>query len=140
MVGTARDLVGAPYRSGGADPSEGFDCSGFVQFVVASAGGRVPRSVREQWQAGVPVDAAAVQAGDLVFFAIDGDEVSHVGMALGGDEFVHAPSSRGAVRVERLSTPYWARRYAGARRIAAATSCAERPSDGDRPPRAGCPR
>lgn len=135
IVGTARELVGTPYRSGGTHPGEGFDCSGFVQFVVTSSGGRVPRSVREQWQAGVAVETAELAPGDLVFFAIGGSEVSHVGIALGGDEFVHAPSSRGAVRVERLSAPYWSTRYRGARRILASPT-----SDADRPPTAGCPR
>jgi cell wall-associated NlpC family hydrolase len=134
IVTRAQGLVGTPYHAGGAEPGEGFDCSGFVQFVVDAAGGHLPRSVREQWQAGVPVDRVALAPGDLVFFAIDDGGVSHVGIALGDDRFVHAPSSRGVVRVERLSAAYWAKRYAGARRLGvpAATSGA------DRPPLAGC--
>jgi cell wall-associated NlpC family hydrolase len=58
-----------------------------------------------------------VQPGDLIFFSMQGAGASHVGMAIGGDEFVHAPSSRGEVRVERLSAAYWSSRYVGARRI-----------------------
>ena len=58
-----------------------------------------------------------IEPGDLLFFATQGASASHVGMAIGGDEFVHAPSSRGEVRVERLSAPYWAARFVGARRM-----------------------
>jgi cell wall-associated NlpC family hydrolase len=115
-VGAAESLLGAPYRSGGADP-DGFDCSGFVQYVFARAGVILPRSVREQWQAGTAVDRADVRRGDLVFFAIGGREASHVGIALDAETFVHAPSARGVVRVERLGAEYWSRRYAGARRV-----------------------
>lgn len=115
LAGLALSLQGAPYANGGADPG-GFDCSGFVQYVFARANVAVPRSVREQFEAGVGVDGAP-QPGDLVFFAIDGDHVSHVGIATGPDTFVHAPSSRGVVREDRLSASYWSRRYAGARRI-----------------------
>lgn len=77
----------------------------------------MPRTVSEQFKAGSSVGFDALQAGDLVFFHASGSEPTHVGMIIGGDEFVHAPSSRGEVRVERLGSSYWARRYAGARRI-----------------------
>ena len=115
-LAVAEGLLGTPYRSGGADP-DGFDCSGFVQYVFARAGVALPRSVREQWRAGEPVEPEDVRRGDLVFFAIGGREVSHVGIALDAKSFVHAPSARGVVRVERSIGEYWARRYAGARRI-----------------------
>lgn len=134
IVETARGLVGAPYRSGGADP-RGFDCSGFVQFVFGSAGAAtLPRSVRELWQTEALREADAVAPGDLVFFAIDRREVSHVGIALDEDSFVHAPSARGVVRVERLSAAYWATRFAGARRIPVLPT-----SDAGRPPLGGLP-
>lgn len=117
VAALALSLQGVPYANGGADPG-GFDCSGFVQYVYARAGVAVPRSVREQFEAGREVDGAP-QPGDLVFFAIDGGRVSHVGIATGPDTFVHAPSRRGVVREDRLSAPYWSRRYAGARRLVA---------------------
>jgi len=117
IAGTALGLRGRPYRNGGSDPS-GFDCSGFIWYVFAQHGVRVPRTVAEQFQAGAPVDANAVEAGDLVFFATEGGQsVTHVGMVIGGDEFVHAPSSRGEVRVERMGSGYWGPRFVGARRI-----------------------
>lgn len=116
IAGTALGLRGIPYRNGGSDPS-GFDCSGFIWFVFGQYGIRVPRTVSEQAREGIEVSPDAVEPGDLVFFSTQSPGPSHVGMAIGGDEFVHAPSSRGEVRVERLSAAYWASRYVGARRI-----------------------
>ena len=85
--------------------------------MFAQHGIGLGRTVGEQFHEGTEVKAG-VEAGDLIFFATSNPgAVSHVGMAIGGDEFVHAPSSRGEVRVERLTAPYWASRYIGARRI-----------------------
>jgi cell wall-associated NlpC family hydrolase len=112
----ALDFRGTPYKSGGADPS-GFDCSGLVQYVFARRGLAVPRLVSEQFVAGRPVDRPAIAPGDLVFFRIDGRDVSHVGIAVGSGAFIHAPKSNGIVRVESLDAPYWSERYAGARRV-----------------------
>ena len=116
IAGTALALRGAPYRNGGSDPS-GFDCSGFVWYVLAQHGIAVPRTVSQQFQSGVDVTADELRAGDLVFFSTQSPGVSHVGMSIGGDEFVHAPSSRGDVRVERISARYWSSRYVGAKRM-----------------------
>ena len=116
VTGTALSLRGAPYRDGGSDPS-GFDCSGFVQYVFGQNGVSVPRTVTEQFQAGRDVDPRGMEPGDLVFFTTVTNGASHVGIAIGGDEFVHAPSGRGQVRVERLSGPYWSTRFVGARRV-----------------------
>jgi cell wall-associated NlpC family hydrolase len=116
IVGTALSLRGVPYRDGGNDVS-GFDCSGFVWFVFARHGVTVPRSVTAQFREGTSVSRDALRAGDLVFFSTTGRGVSHVGVAVGRDEFVHAPSSRGEVRVERLGSAYWAARFIGARRM-----------------------
>jgi len=116
VSGTALSLVGAPYREGGADP-HGFDCSGFVQYVFAQHGVSLPHSVAEQSRQGRRVALRDVAPGDLVFFSTVAPGASHVGIALGGDEFVHAPSRRGEVRVERISSPYWAARLVGIRRL-----------------------
>ena len=109
-------LRGIPYRDGGSDPS-GFDCSGFVQWVFARNGVHLPREVREQYDAGARIELRKVQPGDLLFFETVSRGASHVGVAIGGDQFVHAPSSKGVVRVERFSAGYWAARFVGARRI-----------------------
>lgn len=116
IVGTALGLRGVPYRSGGSDPS-GFDCSGFVWYVFAQHGLALPRTVSELYAVGDRIDSDELEPGDLVFFRTEGRTVSHVGMAIGGEEFVHAPNSRGEVRVERMGSDYWLSRYAGARRI-----------------------
>ena len=109
-------LRGAPYRDGGADPS-GFDCSGFVAYVFARQGRSVPRTVSEQYRVGDRISRAALGPGDLVFFATTARGPSHVGIAISRDEFVHAPNGAGFVRVESLTTPYWAARFVGATRV-----------------------
>ena len=119
VVSLALSLRGTPYRNGGSDLA-GFDCSGFVQWVFAQQGVALPREVKQQYRVGRDIDTGDVKAGDLVFFETVSPGASHVGIALGGGEFVHAPSSRGVVRVERYSTGYWADRWVGARRVTTA--------------------
>jgi cell wall-associated NlpC family hydrolase len=116
VAGTALSLRGAPYRNGGSDPA-GFDCSGFVNYVFGQNGVAVPRTVTEQFHAGRQVAGPQLEPGDMVFFSTVSPGASHVGIAIGGDEFVHAPSGRGEVRVERMSASYWATRFVGARRV-----------------------
>ena len=116
VISTALSFRGIPYRNGGSDPS-GFDCSGFVQYVYAMHGAGLPREVHSQYRTGREVDRKDVKAGDLVFFETISRGASHVGLAIGGDEFVHAPSSRGVVRIEKLTSSYWASRFVGARRV-----------------------
>ena len=115
-LATALDLRGVRYKSGGSDPS-GFDCSGLVQYVFARQGIALPRDVRRQFQAGYEIPNGDVRPGDLLFFNTESNGASHVAIALDGQTFVHAPNSRGVVRVERMSATYWSRRYLGARRI-----------------------
>ena len=121
LIDTAMKLRGVPYRNGGSDPS-GFDCSGFVQWVFARNGVPLPREVRDQYGTGQKIGLRQVRAGDLVFFETVSRGASHVGLVIGADQFVHAPSSTGVVRVERFTTTYWAKRFVGARRIAADSS------------------
>jgi cell wall-associated NlpC family hydrolase len=116
LVGTALALRGSPYRTGGSDP-EGFDCSGFTQYVFAQYGVSLPREARDQFQLGQLVRPQDLAPGDLLFFTTTAPGATHVAIAIGGDEFVHAPTSSGVVRVERLSSGYWGPRYLGARRV-----------------------
>ena len=118
LVREALELRGTPYRNGGSDPA-GFDCSGFTQWVFSRVGLRLPRETREQFRAGTDVPTGTQQAGDLIFFTTTARGASHVGIALGDDTFVHAPSSRGVVRVESLSVAYWSKRVVGIRRMTA---------------------
>ena len=113
---TALALRGTPYRNGGSDPA-GFDCSGFVQWTFDQHGLHLPREVRDQFRIGHQVDLDRVKPGDLLFFETVSRGASHVGIAIGGGEFVHAPSSRGVVRIERYGSEYWASRFIGARRV-----------------------
>jgi cell wall-associated NlpC family hydrolase len=117
-ISLALSLQGTPYRNGGSDPS-GFDCSGFVQWVFAQQGLALPREVKDQYRVGSEVDSGDILPGDLVFFETVSSGASHVGIALGGGEFVHAPSSRGVVRIERYTSSYWSDRWVGARRLIA---------------------
>ena len=116
ITSTALSLRGVPYRDGGNSPS-GFDCSGFTHYVYGQHGVALPRLATDQFDVGTDVSRSELEPGDLVFFTTTAAGPSHVGMALGGDEFVHAPSRRGEVRVERLSARYWAQRWIGAKRV-----------------------
>ena len=116
LVATALMLRGVPYRNGGSDPS-GFDCSGFMQYVFAQHATRLPRETAEQYRVGERIDLRDAQPGDLLFFETVSKGASHVGMVIGGEQFVHAPSSRGVVRVESYTASYWASRFLGARRV-----------------------
>jgi cell wall-associated NlpC family hydrolase len=116
VVGTALSLRGVPYRDGGSDPS-GFDCSGLVAYVFARHGLLLPRAVTGQFSVGEAVGNDALAPGDLVFFSTVAPGPSHVGIAISPQEFVHAPSSSGVVRVESLGSSYWSSRFLGARRL-----------------------
>ena len=116
LSSTALSLRGAPYQNGGTTPS-GFDCSGFVQYVFGQNGVKVPRDVKEQFKLGKSVDPNRLEPGDLLFFSTTAPGPTHVGIAIGGNQFVHAPSEKGVVRVEQLSVQYWASRFVGARRV-----------------------
>lgn len=119
VIFRAISLVGTPYRYGGTQPETGFDCSGLIGFVFNEAAGmRLPRTTREL----IDIDAKAVdrddlQAGDLVYFNSRGGRVSHIGIYVGENRFVHAPSTGGAVRIDHLDTPYWTKFYVGAKRL-----------------------
>ena len=129
VVATALTLRGTPYRNGGSQPSEGFDCSGFVQWVFAQHGTVLPRDVKRQFDAGDTIAADDLKPGDLVFFETVSKGPSHVGIAIGPNEFVHAPSSRGVVRVEQLTNVYWSKRWIGAKRVVTASAAADRLAD-----------
>lgn len=116
LSSTALSLRGAPYRNGGVDPS-GFDCSGFVRYVFGRHGVGLPRETREQFRVGKKVDPRRLEPGDLVFFSTVAPGASHVGIAIGGDQFIHAPSEKGVVRVESLGGQYWSKRFIGAKRV-----------------------
>jgi cell wall-associated NlpC family hydrolase len=113
-------LLGTPYRLGGSRPDEGLDCSGLIFHVMNEAFRvRFPRTSEEQAMVGVSISRHEMAPGDLVFFNTNGRANSHVGVYLGGTRFIHAPTSRGVVRIESLSQGYWSRRFDQARRVIA---------------------
>jgi len=118
LTSYARSLVGIPYKYGGNSPDSGFDCSGFVGHVFRhTLGINLPRSSEEISHIGQAIGTENLRAGDLVFFNTLQRKFSHVGIYLGGDHFIHAPSSSGSVRTENMRDAYWKRHYDGARRI-----------------------
>lgn len=117
LARTARTYTGLPYLWGGADPSQGFDCSGLTWTAYRLNGLALPRSSQAQWDAGRAVEREDLRKGDLVFFATGrSGRVSHVGLYLGGERFIHAPSQGGRIGEATLDEPYYRDRYLGGRR------------------------
>ncbi|MCB5191165.1 C40 family peptidase [Methylobacillus arboreus] len=114
----ALSLTGIKYNYGGKSPETGFDCSGFVRYVFQqSASMTLPHGAKAISQIGQPVSQEQLQPGDLVFFNTLKSAFSHVGIYLGNQKFIHAPSSGSGVQVVDMSENYWAKRFNGARRI-----------------------
>jgi len=116
----ALSLVGVRYRPGGSSPETGFDCSGYVCYLYREVFSvTLPRTADGIGQRGENIARSALQPGDLVFFNTMRRPFTHVGIYLGDDRFIHAPSSGGLVRTESLNERYWVKRWDGARRISA---------------------
>lgn len=115
MVGSATAMLGQPYRFGGAAPG-GFDCSGLVEFAARSAGLDLPRTAKDQLASGMHVARREIEPGDLVFMRLVHKEL-HVGIAIGGERFIHAPASGGRVRIDSLARAPYSAGFIGARRV-----------------------
>ena len=117
LVLTARGFIGIPYKWGGDSRREGFDCSGLTMTVYQLNGLDLPRTSRQQWHAGTPVRRKELARGDLVFFATSGGRrVSHVGIYVGKNRFIHAPGRGKNIRVASLTSRYYRKRFLGGRR------------------------
>jgi cell wall-associated NlpC family hydrolase len=116
----AMKFIGTPYHYGKASPEEGFDCSGFTQYVFAHFGYSLNRSSAAQIKNGSNVafiGDGGLQPGDLVFFSRAGYAVGHVGIYIGDGKFIHAPHTGDYVKISEMSESYYAARYVGARRV-----------------------
>lgn len=117
IVTEARKYIGCPYRAGGATP-DGFDCSGFVYYVLKQMGLSPSRTPESQYAMGTPVSKSQLQPGDLVFFAgTYTSGISHAGIYTGNGQFIHAPNSRSTISHSSLTSGYWAQTYYGACRV-----------------------
>ncbi|CAN5395381.1 hypothetical protein BH10BAC6_BH10BAC6_13020 [soil metagenome] len=117
VLHTAESLLGTSYCSSGTTP-DCFDCSGYVSYCFRHTSLLLPRSSRDMylWQGGKDVAQAALLPGDLVFFNTGGERISHVGIVIGNDRFIHASTSSGVI-ITPLNDAYWKSRYIGARRV-----------------------
>ncbi len=115
VAGLAAAMIGIPYVYGGQTP-EGFDCSGLVFYAYRETGIDVPRTSLAQYRAAKRIPVSAAQPGDLVFFRI-GRQISHVGIYVGNNRFIHSPETGQTVKINDLDDEYYKKRFAGAGRI-----------------------
>ena len=112
----ALGLIDTGYRFGGKNPQAGLDCSGMVSYIFGRAAGlKVSGSAADIARQGRPIERASLRPGDLVFFNTRNAPFSHVGVYIGDERFVHAPSGNGRVRIDQLNARYYAQRYEAAR-------------------------
>ncbi len=115
LVNTAQTYIGLPYQWGASTINGPNDCSGLVMAVYQLNGLNVPRTSKEQYQYGIPIEKQELKKGDLVFFSTSSPgRVSHVGIYIGDDKFIHAPSTGKTIREESLSHEYFSSHFYGA--------------------------
>jgi cell wall-associated NlpC family hydrolase len=117
MIGTALSYRGTRYVYGGTTSRGGFDCSGFTRYIFSKYGISLPRTSVEQSRIGVPVSRGQLKPGDLLFFSTIRAGVSHVGIYAGNGMMVHAANPRRGVTTDSINSPYYAKRFVGARRV-----------------------
>ena len=116
IVRLAERYLGLPYLYGGSSPQTGFDCSGYTGYLYARFGVSLPRSARAQHESKQLTATQEPRPGDLVFFKIDHRRVSHVGMYVGENVFIHSPRTGKSIEYADLRLGYWQSRFAGYRR------------------------
>ena len=118
IVVLAKAQVGTRYKHGGTTP-KGFDCSGLIKYIMAALNLDVPRTARQQATVGLEInkDTSRLLPGDVLTFGKNKQGVSHVGIYIGDNKFIHSPKPGAQVRVEDMAVPYWSSRFDGARRV-----------------------
>ena len=118
LIGNAMGLLGVSYRFGGTSVSSGFDCSGFMQHIFRKTMQiNLPRTSAEQAKMGVAVSRSELQPGDMVFFSTSRGRISHVGLYIGNNRFIHAPRTGKSIEITSLGNKYWNSKYVTARRV-----------------------
>ncbi len=118
LINNAMQLIGVRYRWGGNSPQSGLDCSGFVRYVFNDTFGfLLPRKSAQMSKVGLEIGKDELRPGDLVFFNTMRHAFSHVGIYVGNNKFIHAPSKGKSIRVDDMTKVYWEKRYNGARRL-----------------------
>jgi cell wall-associated NlpC family hydrolase len=117
LAKAARTFLGLPYRWGGMSERRGANCSGLVKMIFAKLHIELPRTSRDQIEAGEEVPMEKLETGDLVFFSSDGVTPSHVGVYMGNHQFLHAEKKAGRVIITDLNGPWYTKRFLGARRV-----------------------
>lgn len=118
LIDNAMQLIGVRYRWGGNTPQSGLDCSGFVRYVFNDTFGfLLPRKSAQMSKVGMEIGKEELRPGDLVFFNTMRHAFSHVGIYVGDNKFIHAPSRGKSIRVDDMTKVYWEKRYNGARRM-----------------------
>jgi cell wall-associated NlpC family hydrolase len=117
VVALSKVYLGVPYRYGGSTPA-GFDCSGYIMFLFHQCGKDLPRTADKQANVGIPVPINNLQPGDLLFFAAPNEsDITHTGLYIGSQRFIHASATAKKVIISSLDEPYWQKAFRAARHI-----------------------
>lgn len=117
LIAIAHSMEGVRYHYGGISPRSGFDCSGFMYYIHQQIGVELPRTSVAQFRHTHPVSRQALRPGDMVFFGSRHGRITHVGLYLGSNRFIHAPGKGKYVSVSTLDHPYWQPRFVRGGRI-----------------------
>jgi len=111
IIRIAKNMLNKQYKYGKQDPSWGFDCSGLTQYAYSMAGIKIPRTAKNQYENSRKISLSDIQPADLLFFSIDANGVSHVGIYIGDNKFIHAPSAGKRIQIVSIDNLYWQKHF-----------------------------